>query len=57
MTDQFRCLFLPVATRREAEEEAPAWACRFLKVTGGFMAFDSDASRDQWQAQKRAEDL
>jgi hypothetical protein len=45
-----RCLFLPAKTRQQAERAAPAWACRFLKVTGGFMAFDSDASRDLWRA-------
>jgi hypothetical protein len=48
-----RCLFLPAKTRQQAERDAPAWACRFLKITGGFMAFDSDASRNLWRAGRK----
>ncbi len=39
-----------VGTRREAEEDAPHWACRFARVSGGFMAFDSQAALDEWLA-------
>ena len=42
-----------VGTRREAEEDAPHWACRFARVSGGFMAFDSQAALDEWLARLR----
>ncbi len=39
-----------VGTRREAEQDAPYWACRFARVSGGFMVFDSQAALDEWLA-------
>ena len=43
-------LFIPAKNRGQAEQEAPGWACRFARVTGGFIAFDSQAALDDWQA-------
>jgi len=42
-------LFIPAKNRAEAERESPFWACRFLRVTGGFIAFDSQAALESRQ--------
>jgi hypothetical protein len=42
-------LFIPARTRKEAEQDAPNWACRFTRVTGGFIAFDSDGAFQDWK--------
>jgi hypothetical protein len=45
-------LFIPARTRQEAERDAPFWACRFVRVTGGFVAFDSEDALNKWKAKK-----
>ena len=43
--------FLEVSTAREARTLAP-WAAKIVKVTGGYMAFESIADYQTWAAQK-----
>jgi hypothetical protein len=42
-------LFIPAKSKKEAERDAPPWACRFARVTGGFIAFDSEAALRTWR--------
>jgi hypothetical protein len=35
-------LFIPAKNRKEAERGVPRGACRFARVMGGFIAFDSE---------------
>jgi hypothetical protein len=46
-------LFIPAKNKKQAERGAPRWACRFARVQGGFIAFDSEAALQRWQAQFR----
>jgi hypothetical protein len=48
-------LFIPARNRKEAERDAPRWACRFARVTGGFIAFDSEEALQRWKATTAAE--
>jgi hypothetical protein len=43
-------LFIPAFNRKEAEEEAPYWAERFVRVRGGFFVFDSEEALQKWKA-------
>jgi hypothetical protein len=49
MTMPTKQLFIPAKSRREAEDDAPRWACRFAKVIGGFVAFDSQPALEAWR--------
>jgi hypothetical protein len=40
--------FIPASYKKEAERDAPPWACRFARVTGGWIAFDSEAALQRW---------
>jgi hypothetical protein len=42
-------LFIPASYKKEAERDAPPWACRFARVTGGWIAFDSDDALQTWR--------
>lgn len=42
-------LFIPAKNRKEAERGAPRWACRFARVTCGFIAFDSQEALEVWR--------
>jgi hypothetical protein len=42
-------LFIPASYKKEAERDAPPWACRFARVTGGWIAFDSEAALQTWR--------
>ena len=42
-------LFVPAKNKKQAERDAPLWACRFAKVQGGFMAFDSEPVLQKWK--------
>jgi hypothetical protein len=42
-------LFIPASYKKEAERDAPPWACRFARVTGGWIAFDSDEALLRWK--------
>ncbi|KKN50290.1 hypothetical protein LCGC14_0634420 [marine sediment metagenome] len=42
-----REVFLEVKTRRTAVRRAP-WACKVLKVDGGYMAWESWANYELW---------
>ena len=44
-----RQFFIPAKNRSEAEDAAPSWACRFAKVMGGFIVFDSQAALEAWR--------
>jgi hypothetical protein len=48
-------LFIPAGSKAEAEQEAPRWATRLVRVTGGYMAFSSDAALRQWRAGEKKE--
>jgi hypothetical protein len=44
-----RKLFIPTKNRKKAVEYTPRWACRLARVTGGYMAFDSQEALDAWR--------
>ena len=44
-------LFIDTDTRRKAVEEAP-WACKIIRVGGGYLAFESFDDYRMWQNQK-----
>jgi hypothetical protein len=46
-------LFIPARYKKEAERDAPPWACRFARVTGGWIAFDSEAALQTWRQKCR----
>ena len=43
--------FIGVKTRKQAEKQAP-WACKFIKVVGGYMAFESITDYETAKNQK-----
>jgi len=43
--------FVEAKTRREAERKAPD-AAKIVKVTGGYMAFDTHDDYETWRKQK-----
>lgn len=42
---------IEVKTRKEAAKLAP-WAAKIVKVSGGYMAFESIADFETWKKQK-----
>jgi hypothetical protein len=42
-------LFIPAKSKKEAERAAPRWACRIVRVTGGFLVFDSKVALQSWR--------
>lgn len=46
-----RTQFIQVETIAEAREAAP-WAAEIVEVEGGYMAFESIADYNTWQAQQ-----
>lgn len=42
---------LIVKTKKDAMKKAP-WACKIVKVTGGYMAFESWDDFETWKNQK-----
>lgn len=46
-----RTSFIECKSRSTAEKHAP-WACVIVKVTGGYMAFESFVDYDIWRKQK-----
>jgi hypothetical protein len=49
-------VFIPAKNGREAERAAPAWALHFVRVVGGFMVFDSQATLETWRESQPAEE-
>jgi hypothetical protein len=45
-------LFIPAKNKKQAEREAPFWACRFARVRGGFIAFDSEEALQRFRGSK-----
>lgn len=43
-------LFIPAYNRKDAEEGAPFWAERFVRVSGGYFVFDSEEALQKWKA-------
>jgi hypothetical protein len=43
-------LFIPATNKKEAKQEAPSWAERFVRVREGFFVFDSDEALKKWKA-------
>jgi hypothetical protein len=50
-------LFIPASYKNEAERDAPPWACRFARVTGGWIAFDSEAALQTWRQKVEGTDI
>jgi hypothetical protein len=48
-------LFIPAKNKKQAERAAPFWACRFARVRGGFIAFDSEETLRTWKESARRE--
>lgn len=46
-----RTEFLPQSTRAEAIKACP-WACKVVKVDGGYRAFESLADYQTWRNQR-----
>lgn len=46
-----RTQFIECKTRRTAVRRAP-WAAEIIKVSGGYMAFESIADAEAWKAQR-----
>jgi hypothetical protein len=42
---------IETTSRRQAVKQAP-WACRIVKVCGGYLAFEYEADYQTWKRQK-----
>lgn len=46
-----RSEFIEAKTKKQAEKKAP-WACRIVKVEGGYHAFESIEDYETWRRQR-----
>ena len=46
-----RKAFIDVSTRYKAKKAAP-WAAKIVKVSGGYMAFESTSDYETWKNQR-----
>lgn len=46
-----RVAFVNTKSRKQASSFAP-WACQIIKVTGGYMAFESISDYKRWANQR-----